>query len=78
MGMDILPQERLAAVWDAARAGMVTWESVRQHQADLMPRCVNHTDRPAPVIWEGQALCVGCIEAGARARREEACHATEA
>jgi hypothetical protein len=65
-----LPQSTLESLWEASRKGLITWGSVQAHQADMMPRCVNHPDRSAPVIWNGDALCVTCAVATVSARKE--------
>lgn len=55
------PAPTLDSLWQEARAGRVEWSAVRQHQADMMPRCVNHRERSAPARWRGKALCVECF-----------------
>lgn len=62
----------LETVWQANRAGLITWASVQQAQADRMPRCVNHPDRAAVVI-HGGPVCEACfmaiMAAGSEAQR---------
>lgn len=62
----------LETLWGASRAGLITWESVQQHQADMMPRCVNHPERSAPAIHDGVPICVDCFAAIVAARQEAA------
>lgn len=61
----------LETLWDAARAGLIDWPSVQQHQNRMMPRCINHPDRAAPVVWNDQAMCADCVAALVAVRREE-------
>lgn len=52
---------RLEALGEAAHAGLITWESVQQEQARLMPRCQAH-DQPTAIIWHDQPTCPLCLE----------------
>lgn len=67
----------LETLWEASRAGLITWASVQQYQANLMPRCANHPDRSAATIEAGQAVCAACYVAIVAARREETTHAMQ-
>jgi hypothetical protein len=62
----------LETLWIASRAGLITWASVQQHQADMMPRCANHPDRAAPAIQDGTPVCADCFAAIVAARKEHA------
>lgn len=65
------PHTTLETLWAASRVGLITWESVQQYQASLMPRCTNHPDRAAPVVWEGAAVCADCVTAMVAAMKEQ-------
>lgn len=55
------PAPTLEGLWADARAGRIEWSAVQQHQADMMPRCINHGERSAPVYWDEKALCEECF-----------------
>lgn len=62
---------RLETLWEASRAGLITWASVQQAQANMMPRCANHPERPAPAIEAGAPVCADCYAAIVAARKEQ-------
>ena len=60
----------LETLWNRAQAGEITWAEVQQYQTDRMPRCANHPDRPAPIIWGDTAVCADCVAAIVEERKE--------
>ena len=66
-----LPQPTLDTLWTEARAGLIPWSTVQQHQADMMPRCQNHSERPMATYEGGAALCDDCYVAVVEARTEK-------
>lgn len=54
----------------AARADLIDWPSVQQHQARAMPRCHNHPDRTAWAICD-EPLCADCVTALIEKRKEQ-------
>jgi len=66
----ILPQhhDALEDLYDRAQAGIVPWSEVRAYQASIMPRCAEHPDRPAHVLWDTMPCCVECAARIAKER----------
>lgn len=54
---------------DLYTTGQITIEELRQHQANEMPRCVNHLGRPAYGITADGPMCEECGCAWIRSHR---------
>jgi hypothetical protein len=57
------PAPTLESLWADAQAGAVPWSVVQEHQANMMPRCANHSDRPMSTFQNKTPLCADCYVA---------------
>ena len=53
------PLLSVAQAYNAYRAGLIDWDSVRRVQDASYPRCEQHPDRPAK---GAPGLCIACAE----------------
>lgn len=50
----------LTAIYEAAKAQLITFDAVVATQRALYPRCIAH-DAPTAFTLDGMALCIECV-----------------
>lgn len=59
MASNIVLQQSLKTIYDAAHAQLITYDAVQAKQQELYPRCIAH-NTPTPFLLDGMALCEQC------------------